>query len=201
MAYRETVKIKERKAAQREALLLAAEQLVRAHGFAGLTIQALAQNAGVGVGTVYRYFSAKDELAAEVFRVATQREVTAVSEAINVAGDVAEKLRHAVAVFAHRAMRAPRLAWALIAEPAEPAVDTERLQYRQAYADEFEMLLQRGVEDKSLSPQNCALSAAALVGAMAEALVGPLANHDDEALVIDQLQQFCLRAVGAIRAS
>ena len=163
MAYRETIKIKERKAAQREALLLAAEKLVRAQGFAGLTIQALAQSAGVGVGTVYRYFSAKDELAAEVFRVATQREVAAVSEAINIDGDVSEKLRHAVEVFAHRAMRAPLFAWALIAEPAEPAVDAERIQYRQAYADEFETLLQDGVENHSLPPQNCALSAAALV--------------------------------------
>ena len=199
MAYRETVRIRERKAAQRDALLQAAETLVREQGFAGLTIQALATRAAVGVGTVYRYFSAKDELAAEVFRVATEREVQAVAEAVAATGSVSARLRHAVAVFAHRAMRAPRLAWALIAEPAEPAVDAARLTYRQAYADLFHSLLAEGVLAGQLPPQDCALSAAATVGAMAEALVGPLANHDDETRVIEQLQQFIERAVGAGR--
>lgn len=201
MAYRETVKIKERKAAQQLALLRAAETLVREQGFAGLTIQALAARAGVGVGTVYRYYRAKDELAAEVFRLATEREVAAVAEAIDSDGTVATRLCGAVEVFARRAMQAPRLAWALIAEPADPAVDAVRLTYRQAYADVFEVFIEDGVLSQALPAQNAKVVAAALVGAMAEALVGPLAGTlmEDQAddQVIDQLQQFCLRAIGA----
>jgi AcrR family transcriptional regulator len=59
MAYRETPLVTQRKAAQKSALLHAAESLVREGGFGALTIQALASVAGVGVGTVYRYFSTK----------------------------------------------------------------------------------------------------------------------------------------------
>lgn len=202
MAYRETNRIKERKAAQQLALLRAAEALVREHGFAGLTIQALATRAGVGVGTVYRYYRAKDVLAAEVFRLATEREVAAVSAAIECEGTVAARLCVAVEVFARRAMQAPQLAWALIAEPADPAVDAVRLTYRQAYADVFEVFIEDAVLSQALPEQNAKVVAAALVGAMAEALVGPLAgtlvaNRPDEH-VIEQLQQFCVRAIGAV---
>ena len=82
MAYRETANVKARKAAQRDHLLHSAEQLVREGGFANLTMQTLAVAAGVGVGTLYRYFDNKAVLAAEVFRVATEREVAAVAQAM-----------------------------------------------------------------------------------------------------------------------
>jgi AcrR family transcriptional regulator len=200
MAYRETVRVKERKAAQQLALLRAAEALVREHGFAGLTIQALATGAGVGVGTVYRYYRAKDELAAEVFRLATEREVAAVAAAISGDGTAAQRLAAAVGVFARRAMQAPRLAWALIAEPADPAVDAVRLTYRQAYADVFEVFVEDAILGQELPQQNAKVVAAALVGAMAEALVGPLAGtlvaHQPDDQVIEQLQSFCARAIG-----
>ncbi len=39
-----------------------------------------------------------------------------------------------LATFAERALRNPRLAWALIAEPVDPLVDAERLAYRSRYA-------------------------------------------------------------------
>ena len=39
-----------------------------------------------------------------------------------------------LATFARRALRNPRLAWALIAEPVDPLVDAERLAYRERYA-------------------------------------------------------------------
>ncbi len=197
MAYRETIKIRERKAAQREALVRAGERLVREHGFAGLTIQAVAAMAGVGVGTLYRYFDDKGALAAEVFSYATEREVRAVAEAIAVQGTVTERLRHTVKVFAERALRAPQLAWSLIAEPAEPAVDAARNDYRRAYAELYRDLLADGVRSGELPQQNCTLAAAALVGAMAEALLGPLAERQNQQQVVADLQALCLRAVGA----
>ena len=107
----------------------------------------------------------------------------------------------AVETFARRALRGRRLAWALIAEPVDPAVEVERLAFRRAYAAGFEDVLRAGVAAGELAPQNVALSAAALVGALGEALVGPLswvgAMNDDvdaDALVAD-LVAFALRAV------
>ena len=49
-----------------------------------------------------------------------------------------------------------------------------------------------------LAPQNVELSAAALVGALGEALVGPLspiADHIDADALVADLVSFCLRSV------
>ncbi len=200
MAYRETDNVKARKAAQRAHLLRNAEQLVRDSGFAGLTMQTLARQAGVGVGTLYRYFDNKAVLAAEVFRLATEREVAAVAQAMEQGGDFAQRLEYVLQVFVRRAQAAPTLAWSLIAEPVDPAVDAERLIYRQRYAELYQQLLSDGVNQGSLPLQDTAVSAAALVGAIAEALVGPLSEPLPKASLAESLTQFCLRAVGAPRA-
>ena len=96
-----------------------------------------------------------------------------------------------------RAQAAPRLAWSLIAEPVDPAVDAERLTYRQRYAALYQQLLSDGVSQGELPIQDTAISAAALVGAIAEALVGPLSDPLPKANLAESLTQFCLRAVGA----
>ncbi|MDF1691594.1 MAG: TetR/AcrR family transcriptional regulator [Zhongshania sp.] len=197
MAYRETDLVRQRKVAQKSGLLHTAEALVREGGFAALTIQAVAEGAGIGVGTVYRYFSGKDELATEVFKRATSREVSAVREALNGGGGPAACLATAVEVFAVRAFAAPKLAWALIAEPVDPAVDIARLQYRKTYTALFETVVQNGIVSGEFAPQSAALSAAALVGAMAESLLGPLDSPVCDADTIAALRLFCLRAVGA----
>ena len=197
MAYRETAQVKARKAAQREALLRTAETLVREGGFAAMTMQTVADRAGVGVGTLYRYFDNKATLAAAVFAVATQREVDAVDRALAGGGNASARLERALRLFARRALAAPRLAWALIAEPVEPEVDAARLRYRAAYADLYKRVLDEGVARGELPAQSTALGAAALVGAIAEALVGPLSAPLADAALPDQLTAFALRAVGA----
>lgn len=201
MAYRETDKVRERKAAQRLHLLNSAEQVVREGGFADLTMQSLARRAGVGVGTLYRYFANKPALAAEVFRVATEREVAAVVQAMERPGDFATRLAHVLDVFVHRAQAAPRLAWSLIAEPVAPAVDAERLIYRQRYGRLYRQLLDQGVALGALPEQDTAVSAAALVGAIAEALVGPLSDPLPKNSLAPSLTRFCLRAVGCTGTS
>ena len=103
MAYRETAQVSQRKAELRERLLQSAESLVREGGFRALTIQALARDAGVSVGSVYRYFKNKDQLATEVFSHATRREVGAVKTALSGGGSQAQRLRNGVTVFSERA--------------------------------------------------------------------------------------------------
>ncbi|CAA0089658.1 HTH-type transcriptional repressor Bm3R1 [Zhongshania aliphaticivorans] len=201
MAYRETSLVKQRKATQKSALLYAAETLVREGGFGALTIQALAKSAGVGVGTVYRYFSNKDELSTEVFRRATAREVESVKLTLAIDESVPNRVVAASQVFAQRAFAAPKLAWALIAEPVDPAVDLARLEYRKTYSALFEAVIQEGVDSGVLVAQNPALSASALVGAMAESLLGPLGHAACNELTTKALGEFCLRAIGVVEFS
>ena len=85
-----------------------------------------------------------------------------------------ERLTTVLATFADRALRRPRLAWALIAEPVDPLVDAERLAYRERYSALCAETLREGIAAGELPDQNVELVAAALVGGCGEALVGPL---------------------------
>lgn len=53
---------------KRQEILKAALELITAHGFHGAPIAAIAQRAGVGAGTIYRYFATKDVLIVELFQ-------------------------------------------------------------------------------------------------------------------------------------
>jgi AcrR family transcriptional regulator len=200
MAYRETPRSRARRQAARQSILSAAEALVSQGGFRDAGIAQVAERAGIAVGTVYRYFQSKGELFSEVFRVATQREVDRVEQALQREGTASEQLETALRLFASRALRGPTMAWALIAEPVDPQVDAERLRYRRTYAELFERTLRAGMESGEFRQQDAALSSAAIVGAIAEALVGPLSptnrektvDHDEQ---ISAITQFCLMAV------
>jgi AcrR family transcriptional regulator len=203
MAYRPTEKTLARKAELRQRLLDAALHHVSNGGFGALTIVAVATHAGIATGAVYKHFDSKADLCAEVFRVATEREVAIVRETALGLGTPGQRLLRTIQAFAERALRNPRLAFALIAEPVDPLIDVQRLRYRQAYADVFFELLQHGIDTGEFAQQTARISAAALVGVIAESLVGPLiwATADqptqDSAALISDIQAFCLRAVGA----
>jgi AcrR family transcriptional regulator len=129
------------------------------------------------------------------------REVEAMrSAAVANGGSHVERLEVVFATFAQRALRRPRLAWALLAEPVDPLVDAERLAYRERYAALVAEVLQAAIADGELPEQNVELTAAALVGGCGEALVGPLspvgpAPPVDE--VVGALRLFVRRAAGA----
>lgn len=208
MAYRTTTLRIDRDQALRQRILACALARVAEGGFAALTMQALAEDVGIATGSLYRHFRGKGELAAEVFAAASQHELEALAAALRGPGSPAERLAAGLRQFATRAWHSRRLAFALIAEPVEPQVDEQRLLYREAYAELFVELLEQGVAAGAFRVQQVGLSAACLVGAIAESLVGPLspparaaraAGHPtlELAEVSQSLVTFCLRAVGA----
>ncbi|MFC5012143.1 TetR/AcrR family transcriptional regulator [Nocardioides plantarum] len=201
MPYRRTLAVQERLDATRASLVAAAHALVAERGYAGCSIALVAAGAGVATGTVYRHFPDKGALFAEVFRGATQREVDAVAAAVAGPGSVAERVGRAVETFARRALASPRLAYALIAEPVDPQVEVERLTYRRAYRDIFAALIDDAVVGGHLPVQDAQVSAAAVVGAMAEALVSPLhavSTGSTTDRVVPELTAFVTRSIGAI---
>jgi AcrR family transcriptional regulator len=196
--YRPTERTEARRAATRERLVAAARELIALGGYREAPVAAVAARAGVAIGTVYRHFPSKADLFAEVVRQVSQREVDAARAAAAAEPTARRRLRAAIETFAGRALRARRQAWALLAEPVDPAVEVERLAFRRAHAEHFEAILCDGIAAGELPAQNAALAAAALVGALAEALVGPLSpvapRTDPDALVAD-LVAFSLRSV------
>jgi len=193
VAYRSTPRTEARRAEVRDRIVRAALDLIRYGGYREASVAAVAEGARVATGTVYRHFPSKAELFAEVFRVASQHEVDAVAEAMSAHTDAQSRIAAAVETFAGRALRGRRLAWALLAEPVDPAVEAERLVFRRAYAQVFSAALKEGISDGSLPPQDPDLTAAALVGALGEVLTRAT-DFDDEALVAS-LVRFCLRSI------
>jgi AcrR family transcriptional regulator len=199
MAYRRTRRVEKRLADKRARILKAARNLVAEGGFREAQVAAVAAAADVATGTVYRYFPSKAELFAELLRMTSQREVDVASQIANCNGAASHRVGDAVRAFASRAIRGRRLAYALIAEPVDPEIDSARLEYRRALGEVFEALIAEGIEAGEFAPQNAEASAACLVGALIEGLVGPLApdseaDREPEALV-DAIVSFCLRAL------
>ncbi|MCH8497943.1 MAG: TetR/AcrR family transcriptional regulator [Marinobacter sp.] len=208
MAYRETEKMRTRKAQVRQRILDCAFACVRQGGFQSAQVTQVAASAEVATGTIYRHFESKEALFAEVFRIATQREVDKVAEALATPGKAPDRLATALALFAARAMRGPTMAWALIAEPIAPKVEEERLIYRKAYAEQFERAIMDGVAEGSLPAQDARLTSTCLVGAIAESLVGPLSPtqqasnplpDDLKQQLIDQIVGFCIQGLTGAR--
>src|SRR3990167_670641 len=126
MAYRTTALRIDRDQALRERIISAALARVAEGGFAALTMQALAEDVGIATGSLYRHFSSKGSLAAEVFAVASQREVDALATTVRGPCSPVQRLAAGLERFAARAWESRRLVFALIAEPVDPAYTAQK---------------------------------------------------------------------------
>lgn len=181
--------------AQAGLIVQAATKVLSRGGYAALSMAAVAAEAGLATGTVYKNFDGKAALVRAVFRKVVAREVAAVAAA-GARGTAVERVTAAVETFAGRALKNPNLAYVLLAEPVDAAVDSERLHFRRAFAETFESAVAEGVARGELPPQDPRISAAALVGAIGEVLVGPLADAPHGEAVVPELTAFAIRALG-----
>jgi AcrR family transcriptional regulator len=195
VAYRRTPRVQDRLDAQRDAIVAAAAALLAEDGYAGTTVSAVSARAGVATGTVYKQFAGKVELIAEVFRSIVTHEVDVVREAA-ASGSALDRATAVIETFSRRALKSPRRAYVLLVEPVDPVIDELRLEFRRAFRDVITDAIERGVADGELPPQNASVVAAALVGALGEALVGPLATGADDPDLVPTLIAFTHRAIG-----
>ncbi|WP_055590632.1 TetR/AcrR family transcriptional regulator [Peterkaempfera griseoplana] len=202
MPYRRTPAVQARLDSRRDALLRAAVELLAEQGYTGCSVAAVAERAGIATGSVYQHFTGKAELAVELFRTVVGGEVAAVTAAAgNPALTPQQRVTAVVETFAARALRSPRLAYALLAEPVDPAVDAERLVFRRTFRDVIAAQVAAGVAAGDLPRQDAELTAAALVGAVGEALVGPLAAGAAPTDLVPALLSFTVRALGGHHAA
>jgi AcrR family transcriptional regulator len=200
MAYRKTERVQAQLAEKRAQILRAARQLIAEGGFHEAPVQAVASMAGVAVGTVYKHFPSKSALFAEVVGETSQRELEVVAAIVMADGTARERLISAIRAFSERALRARRLAYALVAEPVDAEIDVTRLKYRRALGRVFETLIEQGIRANEFPSQNIGPSAACLVGACIEGLVGPLSpetitDEEERRHLIEAIIAFGLRAV------
>jgi AcrR family transcriptional regulator len=113
-------------AQRRAAAIEAARALAREGGYAAVTMQAVADRAGVGRATLYRYFASKDHLLAEVV-VAWGADLTAALRAQPPAAAApAERVAEVLVRVLEAARAEPRLSAAVLASATSP--DPEAIQ-------------------------------------------------------------------------
>lgn len=205
MVYRRTDKVRQRLARRHAAIIDAARALAAEGGMAAVQIALVAERAGIAAGTVYRYFPSKTDLVAALVTTLSEREIGEVRRAASAAPGPLSALAAAVATFAARAMRQRRLSWAVIAEPVDPTVDAVRRAHRKALVAEVEARIRAALDEGLLPEQDAALAAPAVVGALIEGLIGPLAPDaaNDPARSRDAVQMLTLlslRALGLVDA-
>jgi AcrR family transcriptional regulator len=205
MPYRRTDNVVRKLAARHQAILEAAKALAAEGGMAAVQIAPVAARANIAAGTVYRYFPAKTDLVAALVAAVSGQEIAALREAANAAPGPLSALAAAITTFAARSLSSRRLAFALTAEPVEPELEPVRQPYRRALSAEFESRIRAALASGSLPQQDGSVAAPAIVGALIEGLIGPLApgGTDDASTLrtrVQTLTLFALRALGVVDA-
>jgi len=205
MPYRRTEHVTRKLAARHSAILAAAGALAAEGGLGSVQIATVAERAGIAAGTVYRYFPAKIDLIEALVSAEAAAESAALEEAGNAAPGPLSALAATIASFATRALARRRLVFALIAEPVEGELDAVRSSYRQSLLRAFETRIRGALERGHLPDQDARAAAAALIGALVEGLVGPLAPPatEDPAAIrarVQTLTLFGLRGLGVVDA-
>jgi AcrR family transcriptional regulator len=191
----------------------AARALASESGLAAVQIVPVAERAGIATGTVYRYFPSKDDLVSALVSATAEREVAAIRAAAAAAPGALSGLAAAIVAFASGILRARRLVWAMLAEappPFPPPLAREgregvaRFAFRRDIGGEFEGLIRAAIAGGHLPDQPPAATAVAVIGAMVESLVGPLAptsaGPDAECAAVQAITLFALRALGVVDA-
>ena len=205
MPYRRTENVFRRLAERERSILDAAAKLAGDGGMSAVQVAAVAGRAGIAAGTVYRYFPSKTDLVAELVAAVAGRELDAMKAAGDAAPGPLSALAACISTFAARALSQRRLAWAVIGEPVDAAVDAMRLDFRQSLAAELEARIAIAIRSGRLPDQDARVTAPALVGALMEGLLGPLApSHDGDhagaRAAVQAATLLALRALGMVDA-
>jgi len=201
MPYRRTENVVRRLAEREQTILDAAQSIAAEGGMGAVQIAAVAQRADIAAGTVYRYFSSKNDLVAELISAATERELAAMRAAADAAPGPMSALAACIATFAARALQERQLAWAMIAEPVDADINALRLKFRRLLAAELEKRISTAIAGGYLPDQDARVAAPAVVGALLEGLIGPLAPSLGAAReAVQTVTLLALRALGVVDA-
>jgi len=93
---------------KREAVVDAMLEVVAEYGFHGAPMSLVAERAGVGAGTIYRYFEGKDALIAACHHELVERFLPAIMEGYPEGRPVRERFLHIATAVVRHAMGSPR---------------------------------------------------------------------------------------------
>lgn len=181
-------------------ILSAAIECVSQAGFKNTTMDVISEMAGLSPSTLYRYFPSRVELLMKVVSHVSQHEVNVTAGIAMGEGTNIELIKKCAWTFGSRAIKGRELGYALVAEPVESEIEIERLKYRRKLMRVFETLIENGMRKKEFPEQSPEVSAACIVGALFEALVGPHAreaeeNEQERLKRVRKIVDFCIHGV------
>jgi AcrR family transcriptional regulator len=200
MVYRRTERVIRRQERRHGAILAAARVMAAEGGMAAVQIAPVAERAGIAAGTVYRYFPAKTELISELITAVAEAELEALRRAADAAPGPLSALTAAITTLVARALGRRRLMLAVMTEPVDDESERVRLFHRKAMAAELETRVRRAIGAGQLPPLDTALAAPALLGALLDGTIGPLApeSPDDPGAARETAQTLALIALRAL---
>jgi AcrR family transcriptional regulator len=122
-------------------------------------------------------------------------------EAADAAPGPLSALAACISTFAARALNDRRLTWAVLAEPVDADIDALRVEFRRAIAGELAWRINVAISGQHLSDLNARAAAPAIVGALLEGLIGPLASPGSNVReAVQAVTLLSLRALGVVDA-
>ena len=166
-------------AAKHEAILNQAISIFAADGFARGDVQTIADAAGVGKGTVYRYFGNKLDLFYACTLEIGRRVDEQVMAAIEKVDSPLDKIRTALLIYADYFETSPEYLELWVQDRAEfrGVMPESHYQYHNKQVDDFAAILQQAIDDGEIWP----VDARKTIIALANLLLGSLIHtccHD-----------------------
>jgi AcrR family transcriptional regulator len=203
VVYRRTAKTELQRLERRARILRETRTAIARTGFTGVRIKDVAERAGLSEGAVYRHFPTVTELYVEVFREVAMRELEVVRQAAAVSGPAGARLEGVIRIHIERALRRPRLAYAMLAEPLAPELEATRLIYRRSFHELFARVMGEAIEAGEYNPFDVQTAAACMIGAFDESLIWPLAfrtgDVDASESRIEFVVGFCMNGIAPWR--
>lgn len=152
---------------KREEIMRAALELIAEHGFHGAPMAMVAEKAGVGAGTIYRYFESKDALIAEIFGELEKKVVESLMQGYSLDQPLRERFIH-LSTRIIRYFMANAIQFRFIEQymnsPYGVTMRRERLLGKARDIDLFRHLLQEGIDRRELKDLPLALHFALAFG-------------------------------------
>ena len=152
---------------KREEIMQAALELIAEKGFHGAPMAMVAERAGVGAGTIYRYFESKDALIAEIFSELERKMVESLMQGYSRDRSLRERFIY-LSVMIIRYFMANAIHFRFIEQymnsPYGVTLRRERLLGKARDIDLFRHLLQEGIDRQALKDLPLTLHFALVLG-------------------------------------
>jgi AcrR family transcriptional regulator len=126
-------------------------ELISEHGFHGAPMSMIAEKAGVGAGTIYRYFKSKDELIIEINRILEEQIATIVEKDYPSNKDIKERYFHLCKTVLTYFITHPihfRFLEQYFDSPYGVSLNRERILGKTEDPDVFRKLIEQGIKQK-----------------------------------------------------